>query len=58
MPTSARLRGVALVLASAFVLSACAATPDVEVAEEAAPTEEVTEEVVIEPVADDYVILY
>jgi ABC-type Fe3+ transport system, periplasmic component len=58
MPTSARLRGVALVLASAFVLSACAATPEVEVTQEQAPTGEVVEEVAIEPVADDYVILY
>ena len=58
MPASARLRGVALVLGSAFVLSACAATPQVEGAPEEAPTEEVVEEVAIEPVADDYVILY
>ena len=58
MPASARLRGVALVLGSALVLSACAATPEVEVAPEEAPTEEVVEEVAIEPVADDYVILY
>ena len=41
MPASARLRGVALVLGSALVLSACAATPEVEVAPEEAPTEEV-----------------
>ena len=58
MPASARIRGVALVLGSALVLSACAATPEVEVAPEEAPTEEVVEEVAIEPVADDYVILY
>jgi len=58
MPASARLRGVALVLGSAFVLSGCAATPQVEGAPEEAPTEEVVEEVAIEPVADDYVILY
>jgi iron(III) transport system substrate-binding protein len=58
MPTSARLRGVALVLGSAFVLAACAATPEAEEALEDAPAEEVVEEVAIEPVADDYVILY
>jgi len=58
MPASARLGGVALVLGSALVLSACAATPEVEGAPEEAPTEEVVEEVAIEPVADDYVILY
>ena len=58
MPASARIRGVALVLGSALVLSACAATSEVEVAPEEAPAEEVVEEVAIEPVADDYVILY
>jgi iron(III) transport system substrate-binding protein len=59
MTVSVRLRGVALILGSALALSGCAAPPaQPDVAEEAAPTEEVTEVATPEPVADDYVILY
>lgn len=58
MSVSARLRGVALVLGSALALASCAGAPEAEVSEETAPMEETIDEVVIEPVADDYVILY
>ena len=58
MLTSARLRGAALTLTSVFVLVGCGTTSDAEVADQAEPTEVTAEEVFIEPVADDYVILY
>ena len=58
MFVSARHRGVALVLVSALSLVGCATAPEAEVAEESAPTAPTTQEVAVEPVADDYVILY
>jgi len=58
MLVSARLRGGALVLGSAMFLSSCGVGSEVEVGEEVAPPAETTEEVAIEPVADDYVTLY
>ena len=58
MSVSARLRGVALVLGFALALTSCAAIPEAEVVDEAAPTEQTTQERVVEPVADNYVILY
>ncbi len=58
MLVSARHRGVALVLISALALVGCATAPEAEVAEESAPTASTTQEVAVEPVADDYVILY
>ncbi len=58
MLASARLRSAATTIASVFVLVGCGATPDAEVADQVDPTEVTAEEVVIDPVADDYVILY
>ncbi|MCF8548631.1 MAG: extracellular solute-binding protein [Pontimonas sp.] len=58
MSVSARLRGVALVLGFALALTSCAAIPEAEVVDEAASTEQTTQERVVEPVADNYVILY
>lgn len=58
MSVSARLRGVALVLGFALTLTSCAVIPEAEVVDEAAPTEQATQERVVEPVADNYVILY
>lgn len=58
MSVSARLRPVALLLGSVVVLSGCVNPTESAEPLENAPDTEVAEEVVIEAVADDYVILY
>jgi len=53
-----RSSGLALVLGSAVVLSGCAATSDNADSVEPEDAADAVEEVVPEPVADDYVVLY
>lgn len=58
MSVSARLRPVALVLGSVVVLGGCASQAQPAEPLESASDTEVTEEVAVEAIADDYVILY